>query len=128
MDPDQIRRRAPVLWLFMALLVGLVCVLAVLQYNWIGEISVNEQKQRLSDLQAAANKMSNALNAELNTAAEALQPSDQLVQDMGRLEAYENRYREWRASAAHPRLFRRVAVVSQENARLVLRIFNADTG
>jgi len=128
MDPDQIRRRAPVLWLFMALLVGLVCVLAVLQYNWIGEISVNEQKQRLSDLQAAANKMSNAFNAELNTAAEALQPGDQLVQDMGRLKAYENRYREWHASAAHPRLFRRIAVVSQENARLVLRIFNADTG
>ena len=55
MDPDQIRRRAPVLWLFVALLVVLVCVLAVLQYNWIGEISVNEQKQRQYDLQTAAN-------------------------------------------------------------------------
>jgi len=36
MDPDQIRRRAPALWLFMGLLVVLVCVLAVLavQLDW----------------------------------------------------------------------------------------------
>jgi signal transduction histidine kinase len=128
MDPDQIRRRAPVLWLFMALLVALVCVLAVLQYNWIGEISNNEQKQRQYDLQAAANKLSNAFNAELNSAAEALQPSDQQVQLMGRQKAYESRFADWRASAAHPRLFRRVAVVDEENGKLVLQMFNMDTG
>jgi len=128
MDPDQIRRRAPALWLFMALLVVLVCVLAVLQYNWIGEISVNEQKQRLIDLQVAANKLSSAFNAELNSAAEAILPSDQQVHDLGREKAYESRFAEWRASAAHPHLFRRAGVVSQENGRLVLRMFNADTG
>ncbi len=128
MDPDQIRRRAPVLWLFMALLVALVCVLAVLQYNWIGEISVDEQKQRQYDLQASANKLSSTFNAELNAAAEALQPNDQQVQDVGRQKAYEGRYAAWRASAAHPRLFRRAAVVDEENGKLVLRMFNADTG
>jgi signal transduction histidine kinase len=128
MDPDQIRRRAPVLWLFMALLVVLVCVLAILQYNWIGEISVNEQKQLQYDLQAAANKLSSSFNAELNSAAEALQPSEQQVQEVGRQKAYESRYIEWHATAAHPRLFRRAAVVDQENGRLVLRMFNADTG
>src|ERR1700687_2138622 len=123
MDPDQIRRRAPVLWLFMVLLVVLVCVLAVLQYNWIGEISVNEQKRLQYDLQAAANKLSSAFNAELNTAAEGLQPSDQQVQEMGRQKAYESRYAEWRASAAHSRLFRRAAVVGEENGRVALRMF-----
>ena len=128
MDPDQIRRRTPVLWLFMGLLVVLVCVLAVLQYNWIGEISNNEQKQRQYDLQTAANKLSNAFNAELSAAAEALQPSEQQVQAMGREKAYESRFAEWRAAAAHPRMFRRAAVVSQENGRLLLRMFNQDTG
>src|SRR5579862_7320186 len=107
MDPDQIRRRAPVLWLFMALLVALVCVLGALQYYWIGEISVAEQKQRQYDLQAAANKLSSSFNAELNTTAEALQPSEQQVQEMGRQKSYESRYSEWHAAAAHPRLFRR---------------------
>jgi len=128
MDPDQIRRRAPVLWLFVALLVVLVCVLGVLQYKWIGEISVDEQKQRQYDLQAAASKLSYAFNTELTTATEALQPSEQQVQEMGRQKAYENRYGEWHAAAAHPRMFRRAAVVAEENGRLVLRIFNPDTG
>src|SRR5579862_8657756 len=128
MDPDQIRRRAPVLWLFMALLVVLVCVLGVLQYYWIGEISVDEQKQRQYDLQAAANKLSNAFNTELATAAEAIQPSEQQVQEMGRQKAYESRYSEWHAAATHPRLFRRAAVVGEEDGRLALRMFNSDTG
>src|SRR5579862_4859290 len=128
MDPDQIRRRAPVLWLFMALLVVLVCVLGVLQYKWIGEISVDEQKQREYDLQAAANKLSSAFNAELATTAEAIQPRETRVQEMGRQKAYESRYSERRASAQHPRIVRRAGVVAQENSRLVLRMFNPDTG
>src|SRR5579864_913692 len=128
MDPDQIRRRAPVLWLFMGLLVVLVCVLAVLQYKWIGEISANEQKIRQDDLQAAANKLSSDFNAELGAAAAALQPDDQQVQELGRQKAYERRYSEWRASAPHPRLFRRVAVVGEDNGRLALSMFNAETG
>src|ERR1700692_2723728 len=104
MDPDQIRGRAPVLWLFMGLLVVLVCVLAVLQYRWIGEISVNQQTQRQNDLQAAANKLSSDFNTEMNAAAQALQPNDQQVQEMGRQKAYESRYTAWHASTAHPRL------------------------
>lgn len=128
MDPDQIRRRAPVLWLFMGLLVILVCVLAVLQYNWIGEISVNEQKQVQYDLQAAVNKLSNAFNADLSAAADALQPTDQQVQELGREKAYESRFSQWKSTAAHPRMFRRAAVVIPENDRLVLRMFNMDSG
>jgi signal transduction histidine kinase len=128
MDPDQIRRRAPVLWLFMALLVVLVCVLGALQYYWIGEISVDEQKQRQYDLQAQASKLSSAFNAELTAATEALQPSEPQVQEMGRQKAYENRYSAWRAGAAHPRLFRRAAMVGAENGRVALRMFNLDTG
>jgi signal transduction histidine kinase len=128
MDPDQIRRRAPVLWLFMALLVVLVCVLGVLQYKWIGEISVDEQKQRQYDLQAAANKLSSAFNTELANTAEAIQPRQTRVQEMGRQKAYESRYSEWRASAQHPRIIRRAAVVAPENSRLLLRMFNLDTG
>jgi signal transduction histidine kinase len=128
MDPDQIRRRAPVLWLFMGLLVVLVCVLAVLQYNWIGEISVNEQKQVQYDLQAAVNKLSNAFNTDLSAAADALQPTDQEVQEMGREKAYESRYSQWKSTAPHPRMFRRAALVIPEDDRLVLRMFHADTG
>jgi len=116
------------LWLFMGLLVALVCVLAVLQYRWIGELSTNEQKIRQADLQTAANKLSSDFNAEIDAAAAALQPDDQHVQELGRQPAYQARYSEWRASAPHPRLFRSVAVAAEENGRLVLRMFNPQTG
>ena len=43
----------------------------------------------------------------------------------GEQKAYENRYTAWRASAQHPGMFRRVAVVGEENGRLALRMFNA---
>ncbi len=112
----------------MGLLVVLVCVLAVLQYNWIGEISVNEQKQVQYDLQAAVNKLSSAFNTDLSAAAEALQPTDLQVQEMGREKAYESRYSQWKSTAAHPRMFRRAAVVIPENDRLALRMFQPGTG
>src|SRR5258705_7932728 len=128
MDPDQIRRRAPALWLFMGLLVVLVCVLAVLQYNWIGDISANEQKKRQDDLQAAANKLSGDFNAQISIAGETLQPDEPEVQEVGRQKAYENRYREWRASAPHPELFRRIAMAYSEDGRAVLRSLNPATG
>src|SRR5678815_3175482 len=111
MDLVQIRRRAPVLWLFMGILVILVCVLAGLQYYWIGEISSNEQKRRQDALQAQVNKLGGDFNSEINTAAAALQPDEQKVQEMGRAKAYGLRYTEWHASAPHPLLFRRVAIV-----------------
>ena len=128
MDLEQIRRRAPVLWLFMGILVVLVCVLAGLQYYWIGEISSTEQKRLQDDLQAQVNKLGSDFNAEINNAAAALQPDDQQVQDLGREKAYELRYAAWRSSAPHPLLFRRIALVNIENGGLGLKMLNRDTG
>ena len=128
MDLDQIRRRAPLLWLFMGILVILVCVLAGLQYYWIGEISSNEQKRRQDALQAQVNKLGGDFNSEINTAAAALQPDEQQVQEMGRAKAYGLRYTEWHASAPHPLLFRRVAIVYMDNGRLALQMLHRETG
>lgn len=128
MDLDQIRRRAPVLWLFMGILVVLVCVLAGLQYYWIGEISSTEQKRLQDDLQAQVNKLGSDFNAEINNAAAALQPDDQQVQDWGPEKAYELRYAAWRSSALHPPLFRRIALVNIETGGLGLKMLNRETG
>lgn len=116
------------LWLFMGILVILVCVLAGLQYYWIGEISSNEQKSLQNDLQAQVNKLSSDFNLEINTAAMELQPEDQQVAAMGREKAYELRYAEWRASAPHPLLFKRVAIVYSDNDGLLLKMLNRKTG
>ena len=128
MDLDQIRRRAPALWLFMGILVILVCVLAGLQYYWIGEISSTEQKRLQDDLQSQVNKLGGDFNAEINTAAAALQPDDQQVQAMGPEKAYELRYAAWHSSSTHPLLFRRIALVNIENGALGLKMLNRETG
>jgi signal transduction histidine kinase len=128
MDLDQIRLRAPVLWLFMGILVVLVCVLAGLQYYWIGEISSTEQKRLQDDLQAQINKLGSDFNAEINNAAMALQPDEQQVQDLGPEKAYELRYTAWRSSALHPLLFRRIALVNIETGGLGLKMLNRETG
>lgn len=112
----------------MGILVILVCVLAGLQYYWIGEISSNEQKRLQDDLQAQVNKLSADFNAEISTAAAALQPEDQQVEAVGRERAYESRYAAWRAAAPHPRLFRRIGLVYMENGRLALEMLNRETG
>ena len=127
-DLEQITRRAPLLWLFMGLLVVLVCVLAVLQYNWIGEISVNEQKRLQDDLQGQLNKLAGDFDSEVGTAIRALLPEEPQVQEIGRDQAYQLRYAGWRASTPHLRLFRRIAVAYLENGRPQLEMFNAQTG
>ena len=81
-----------------------------------------------ADLQAAAGRLSSDFNAEIAAAAQALQPDDQAGQDLGRPKAYGNRYARWHASAPHPRLFRRIALVYEEGGRVSLRMLNAETG
>jgi signal transduction histidine kinase len=112
----------------MGLLVILVCVLAGLQYYWIGELSTNEKKTLQNDLQAEVNKVSGDFNAELNAAVAELPTDDQQVAAAGRRKAYEARYMAWRASAPHPLLFRRLAVVYPDSGRLALEMFNRETG
>ena len=112
----------------MGLLVVLVCVLAVLQYNWIGEISAAEQKKQQDVLQAETNKLSLDFNGEIDRAVAELQPDDQEAQALGPLKAYETRYAKWRDTTRHQHLFRRITVVRPEDGRPVLHELNPNSG
>src|SRR6266700_1637658 len=105
MNSEQTNYRRVLSWLSLAVLVVLVCVLGVLQYRWIGEISQIEKKKLQDYLQSSLNEVSRDFNAELNRGCAALLPADADVQQLGREQAYERRYSQWRNSSSDSKLF-----------------------
>jgi signal transduction histidine kinase len=128
MGGGSIGRRALFSWLSLALLVILVCLLAVLQYRWIGEISEAEQKNLQEQLQGSLNELSRGFNAELSVACAALSPSEAEVNELGREAAYERRHRLWRQTTRRPELFSRITIAWQESGQPVLRILDPGSG
>ncbi len=122
------KARALLSRLSLAVFVVLVCVLGVLQYRWIGEISQTEQRKLQENLQASLTEISRDFDSELNDACAALVPTDAEMKEMGRERAYEHRYARWKDSASHAGLFARIALVWGEDSQLTLRVVNSDNG
>src|ERR1041384_8241426 len=95
-------------WASIALLAVLCGVLAILQYRWIGEIAGAERTRLRDALQAHLNNLSRALNDEVTIAANALVPSADSVDRLGRENAYSAQYVRWRDS--RERLFHRIGM------------------
>src|SRR5882762_6169187 len=115
-------------WISLSVLVILVCVLGFLQYRWIGDISQMERKKLQDTLQSSLNEVSRDFNRELAVAASALMATNAEVDRMGREQAYEHRYTQWKNSSATPKLFSRIALVWDQNGGLTLRMLKLDTG
>lgn len=111
MNFGSIGYRPLLLWLSLAVLVILVCVLGVLQYPWIAEISEIEQKKLQDYLQSSINAISRDFNLELNRACDALLSTDAEVKELGRERAYERRYSQWKHSTRNSNLFDRIALI-----------------
>jgi signal transduction histidine kinase len=71
--PDH-RRRALLSWAFVCALFSLCGVLAILQYRWIGEISVAARERLRGSLQATLFRLNQGLNSELATNLAGLLP------------------------------------------------------
>ena len=115
-------------WISLSVLVVLVCVLGFLQYRWIGEISRMDRKKLQDTLQSSLDQVRRDFNSELNAAAAALMPTNTEADRMGREQAYEHRYAQWKNSSLTPKLFNRIAIAWDQNGSLTLRILNLDTG
>ncbi len=128
MNLSTIGYRPLLSWISLSVLVGLVCVLGFLQYRWIGEISQMERKKLQDTLQSSLNEVSRHFNSELSVAAAALMATNAEVDRMGREQAYEHRYAQWKNSSATPRLFSRIGIAWDQNGELTLRMLKHDTG
>ena len=128
MNLEKIGYRPLLSWLSLAVLVVLVCVLGMLQYRWIGEISEIEQKKLQDALQSSLNAVSRDFNLELNSACAALVPTEAEVNEGGREAAYGRRYARSKESGHVARLFSRIALAWQERGELTLHVLDRETG
>src|SRR5260370_32423987 len=98
MNSGQHRRPTTLSWLFVAGLFVLCGVLGVLQYRWIGEVSVAARDRLRASLQASLERVSRDFQTELNTTFRALVPESPIPDAAALLSETSQRYAAWRAS------------------------------
>jgi hypothetical protein len=128
MNGRRVDRRNILYWLALCLLVVICCVLAILQYRWIGEISRADEERLKGGLQAALQRLSQDFNTRIESAAAALQPSNRDVDEKGRDEAFAARFERWRNSTRHAELFRAIGVATPKGDGLELLLLDAVNG
>jgi signal transduction histidine kinase len=123
------RLRPPVAVVAVALL-GLIVLLAVLQYRWLGQISEAERAQRRATLAAGAQEFAQDFDREVTRAYLLFQTDAPLeTPDETALGSrFAARYDRWQATARFPRLVKEFYEFSQEQPdEPVLRRFDPAT-
>ena len=128
MNVGRVDRRKIRYWLAMGSLVVICCVLAFLQYRWIGEISRAEEERLKGGLRVGLQRLSQDFNYTIESACAALQPSNREVEEKGREQAFAGRFERWRNSTRHTALFRTIGVAIPSGDNLELLILDFDSG
>src|SRR5512144_485756 len=94
-------------------LLGLIALLATLQYRWLGQISGAERDRMKATLNTRAAAFAQDVDREL-TRAYLLFQLDAIPQDQGPLAGITARYDRWQATARFPRMIKDVYLVTSE--------------
>lgn len=124
----ETRQRNLASWLLLSLLAVLCLALAVLQYRWIGAISLADQERVRENLQRSLDRFAMDWSKETGGVLEALVPTNEAVENEGMEAAYAARYRQWRARAEHPRMLLRVALAVPRDSAVALLALNLENG
>jgi len=126
MSNGKNRRRATLSWLFVAGLFVLCGVLGVLQYRWIGEVSVAARDRLRGSLHASLNRLSLDFNSEIATACRALLPAAPVSLSPAAEADVAVRYAQWKKTLRRGQMFRHIAIAEPRNKDLVLRNLDLD--
>jgi signal transduction histidine kinase len=123
---EKNKRRAMLSWVVVCALFVLCGALGVLQYRWIGEVSLAERERLQKSLQASLSRLSRDFNYEITAACRALLP----VNPQPEVEALEAaivaRYDQWKKGPRHTQAFRRVAIAVPHEETIELRNLDLD--
>ena len=109
-----------------ALLV-LLPALAVLQYRWVGQVSVAERERMQRNLRNAAGQFRDNYEGELSRALFSLAVGPATARE-GASDQYSSRYDTWVNTAAHPQVVADIYIVDTEIADVLrLRRWNVQT-
>jgi signal transduction histidine kinase len=119
--------RPPVFVVAIAL-VGLIALLAVLQYRWLGQISDGERERTRTRLSAGATEFAQDFDRELTRAYLLFQLDVPGTTDAEIAERFGTRYDRWQSSARFPRLLKDYYIFTQpEKGEPTLRRFDPAT-
>jgi signal transduction histidine kinase len=109
------RRRLPLGVLLPLALLVLVASLAVLQYRWVGAVSVAERDEMRLSLERRAREFTSDFDRELTRTFMAFQTIVERV-DVDHPEALATRLDEWRAAAPFPKLVKAIYFAHERDA------------
>jgi signal transduction histidine kinase len=114
------------MFVLAAALLGLIAVLATLQYRWLGRISDAERERMRASANARATAFAQDFDRELTLAYMLFQVEPLLTGDTlaGRV---ASRYDRWQTTARHPRLIKDCYVASRQGDAARLQRFNPST-
>jgi signal transduction histidine kinase len=118
--------RPPALTLLSAVLLVLLPTIALLQYRWVGQVSVAERERMQRNLRNAALQFREAFDIEVGRATLYLQVGPNTSRDNGS-EQYTDRYDNWLDTAEHPQILAGIYIVDAPDAELRLRVFRGST-
>jgi signal transduction histidine kinase len=107
-------------------LLVLLPALAVLQYRWVGQVSVAERERMQRNLRNAADQFRESFDREINQATFALQVGVTTARE-GTSDNYSERYNQWINTANYPQIVADVYLLDAEEDALRLRKWNVDT-
>src|SRR5687768_10486081 len=124
-------RFRPPMFVIGAALIGLMALLATLQYQWLGRISAAERDSRRSTLSARAAAFASDFDKELTAAYMLfqLEPSLEAVRSGENLASrLATRYDRWQATSRFPRLIKDYYVAARaDDGAFGLQRFNPST-
>ena len=122
--PVKLKKPSGTTLVTVALLI-LLPTLAVLQYQWVGQLSTAARERLQRNVRIAAAQFREAFDGELIRAILSLQVGPQTVRE-GVSERYSDRYNTWLNTASHPQIVSHVLVVDGDSGQLRLRRWNPD--
>ena len=111
--------------LVTAALLILLPTLAVLQYQWVGQLSTAARERLQRNVRIAAAQFREGFDGEIVRAVLSLQVGPATVRE-GVSERYSDRYNTWLNTAAHPQIVSNVLVVDGDSRQLRLRRWNPE--
>ena len=122
--PVKLRKPSGTTLVTVALLI-LLPTLAILQYQWVGQLSTAARERLQRNVRIAAAQFREGFDGEIIRAILSLQVGPATVRE-GVSERYSDRYNTWLNTAAHPQIVSNVLVVDGDNGQLRLRRWNPD--
>src|SRR5438270_7677996 len=127
MASETSKRRPMTSWIFVGALFLLCGVLGVLQYQWIGEVSVAARDRLQTTLQANLVRLSLDFNSEIASACRGLLPPGGPAEPADLESEIVSRMEGWKKSS-HAQAVRRVAMVVPHKGTAELHMLDWDSG